>query len=104
MEHPVLFSCPRERYTRQGPWAVPGGCSGQTGTAESVLGHSCPSVKCLKGHCSLVTERIQKERWEITGKRSAVDIGFFVVELVCASLVLFCFICLINCLFLLLNM
>lgn len=54
-------------YERYGPWAVQRGCSGQMGTAESVLGRCCLSEKCLKGHCTLVTERIEIERCEIAG-------------------------------------
>lgn len=76
MEHPLLFSCPVRGTPGWGRGQCQGAARGCSGTAESVLGHSCPSVKCLKGHCSLVTERIEKERWEITGKRSAVDIVF----------------------------
>lgn len=45
------------------------------GTAESVLGHCCLSEKCLKGHCTLVTERIEIERCEITGKKRCEIIG-----------------------------
>lgn len=65
---------------------MPRGCSGQLGTAESVLGHFCLSEKCLKGHCTLVTEelilkdvKLQEKICKIIGKEVQVMIFCFIV-------------------------
>lgn len=70
----LLFSCPVRGTPAMGRGLCHGAAWGKRGMAESILGHRCPTEKCLKGHWTLVTERIENERCEITGKKGQIMI------------------------------